>query len=288
MIGIIGGTGTIGRHLVAELQHRNIPLTCLVRDLAQTVIAATQTTRLVEADLEKPETLKAGLEGCHALFLLTGPHPRLSAQQLPVLETARQLGIGHIVKLSAGYPVVSETSASQIGREHWRVEEALKDSGLDWTMLRPGFFMQNFLPMASIIRSHQAVALPVPGHMTVCMIDVQDIAAVAALVLETGDHKGEVISLAGEGYMMTDFPLLLSHLSGTSVSYERVSFEDASAGMKAGGLPDWMIAQQIEVLRLMAAGAFSVGQDRSATITGKPRRSLSDFTRTHLEHFRAD
>lgn len=288
MIGIIGGTGTIGHYLVADLQKKNVPLTCLVRAPSKAAIAASRTTRVVEADLDRPETLLAGLAGCRSLFLLTGPHPHLSSQQIAAVQAAQEAGVGHVVKLSAGDPVVSETAASQIGREHWHAEQYLKSSGLDWTMLRPGFFMQNFLAMAAGIRSRRSLAMPVPAHMTVAMIDAQDIATAAAAALLDGAYTGTTVPLAGESYLMSDFPILLSHFLGTPVVYEHVPLETAVAGMKAAGMPDWMVSQQREVLRLMAVGAFSAGNGPATGVIGRERRTLTDFTRAALEHFRPD
>ena len=288
MIGLVGATGTIGRHLLSDLEALKVPVTCLQRRSSQASIKAARSTRVVKVDLNQPETLKTALSGCRSLFLLTGPDPNLSTQQLPVLQAASEAGIEHVVKLSAGDPVLSENSASQIGREHWRVEQELMRSGLDWTMLRPGFFMQNFTAMAAAIRTFRAVALPVPPHMTVGMVDAADIAAVAAVVLVEGAFKGEVVSLAGESYLMCDFPLLLSHVLGQEVTYEQVTLDAAAEGMKAAGMPDWMISQQLEVLQLMAAGAFSAGKDRHFEVTGRKRRSLSDFVRTNLDHFRPE
>lgn len=286
MIGIVGATGTIGRHLVSDLEELKVPVTCLQRRSSQASIKAGRTTRVVQVDLDQPETLKRGLSGCRSLFLLTGPDPHLSTQQLPVLRAARDVGVEHVVKLSAGDPVLSETSASQIGREHWRVEQDLMGGGLDWTMLRPGFFMQNYLAMATAIRTFRSVTLPVPAHMTVGMIDAADIAAVAAVVLVQGAFKGEVVSLAGESYLMCDFPLLLSHVLGQEVTYDQVTLDAAAEGMKAAGMPGWMVLQQLEVLQLMAVGAFSTGKDRHFEVTGRKRRSLSDFVRANLDHFR--
>ena len=67
-----------------------------------------------------------------------------------------------------------------IGQGHWKIEQGIRSSGLDWTFLRPGFFMQNFLNMAEMIKGMGKVMMPIPTDMGLGMIDVRDTADVSA------------------------------------------------------------------------------------------------------------
>src|SRR5439155_21154794 len=113
----------------------------LYRDVRKT--GSSPNVSWVRAELGDARGLKVALEGTQRLFLLTGNEPDFARTQIGVVRTAEQLGVQHIVKLSA--LGASDHSKSTIAREHWPVEQALRRTRLHWTSLLPHPLMQHWL-----------------------------------------------------------------------------------------------------------------------------------------------
>ena len=127
MIVVLGGTGNIGRPLVAELTSRGADFKVVSRNAA----AARETlgdVAVVEADLSQPDSLAAAFEGASKLFLHSGLSPNLNAEQIAAIDAAKAAGIGHIVKISGNENGMRPDVPAPTLRMHYETEEALKAS----------------------------------------------------------------------------------------------------------------------------------------------------------------
>ena len=222
MIGVIGGTGVTGRTVVAALQAKGAEFRCLVRDTAKAAETLGADVELVRADVDDAASIEAGLAGCDKLFLLTGHSPAMAKQQIGAIEAAKRAGVKHVVKLSGGDAIVQEVTDAKIGRAHWEIEEMLKGSGLEWTILRPAFFMQNFLNMAGMVKGQGKVMMPMAGDTPISMIDVRDTGAVAAAVLTGEGHNGKSYFLGSAVSTPSDFTAALSAQLGREIPFAEV------------------------------------------------------------------
>ena len=145
MILITGSTGLIGSEVLRGLSKAGMPARALTRDLKKARKMPGVTW--VAGDLGKPETLPAAFEGAQTLFLLTHYLEDMVELQHNAIAAARAAGVTHVVKVSAFG--ASDHSKAPIGLWHYRVEKELRESGLEWTMLRPHHFMQNLLAQPS-------------------------------------------------------------------------------------------------------------------------------------------
>lgn len=277
MIGVIGGTGNTGRAVVAALQAKGADFRCLVRDLGKAAETLGSDVELVQADTADAATIEAGLAGCDKLFLLTGHSPAMGEQQIAAIEAAKRAGVKHIVKLSGGDAVATPDCPSKIGQAHWQVEEALKASGVEWTILRPGLFMQNFLNMAGMVKEQSKIMMPVPADVEAGMIDVRDTADVAAEVLTGDGHNGQSYSLASANRTPGDVAAVLSAELGREIAFVQVPMEGAVGAMKERGMPEWLIDHQSAVMGLLATGVLAQTNDNIEKITGHPARTLENF-----------
>ncbi len=277
MIGVIGGTGNTGRAVVAALQAKGADFRCLVRDLGKAAETLGSDVELVQADTADAATIEAGLAGCDKLFLLTGHSPAMGEQQIAAIEAAKRAGVKHIVKLSGGDAVATPDCPSKIGQAHWQVEEALKASGVEWTILRPGLFMQNFLNMAGMVKEQSKIMMPVPADVEAGMIDVRDTADVAAEVLTGDGHNGQSYSLASANRTPGDVAAVLSAELGREIAFVQVPMEGAVGAMKERGMPEWLIDHQSALMGLLATGVLAQTNDNIEKITGHPARTLEDF-----------
>src|SRR3989454_4363831 len=196
LVTVTGSTGTIGSELVRLLSAAGVGTRALHRDVRKT--RALPNVTWVRADLDDARRLRVALDGTDRLFLLTGNEPDFARTQIGVVRAAEDLGVKHIVKLSA--LGASDHSRSTIAREHWAVEQALLGTRLRWTILRPHAFMQNWLgDVAESVRAESAIYAPI-GDGRVPFIDTRDIAAVSAeVLLHVEAHVGRKDVLTGGG-----------------------------------------------------------------------------------------
>jgi uncharacterized protein YbjT (DUF2867 family) len=184
MITVTGATGNIGRPLVAALAAAGEQVNTVSRGEAE----STEYVTHYRADLSEPATLKSALDGAAALFLLTRD-PALDLD--PVLAEAAAAGVGRVVLVSS-IRTVSRGDLSQQG-----FEGAVRNSGLDWTILRPGAFHSNAAGLwGERIRGERMVKAPF-GDVAHPAIDPADIAAVAAKALTEDGHAGESYAITG-------------------------------------------------------------------------------------------
>ncbi|HLU24344.1 MAG TPA: SDR family oxidoreductase [Longimicrobiales bacterium] len=286
VITVTGSTGTIGSHLVEVLAREGVPTRAILRDPAK----ARRLPHVVwaQADLSDASLLEPALAGTDRLFLLTGNDPGFGRIQIDVLRVAAQVGVRHVVKLSA-YGA-SPRSNSAIGREHWEVEQALQQqSAMGWTILRPHSFMQNWLDdVAESVRAEGRIYSPIEDGR-VPFIDARDIADVAAVVLkDPAPHAGKKYYLSGgEAVGYADVASAISEATGREVTYQPISMEEARARMEARGTPAPLIDATLALAAYQKAGGPTAQVSGEVErILGRPPRTIRDFARDYAEHFR--
>lgn len=193
MILITGATGNIGSALIQQFAAAGIPVRALVRSPEKAKQIATSAVEIALGDFSQPEQLKSALQGVKKLFLLSSLDPQLPQLQQQVIQIATQMGVEHVVKLSV--EDADPQSKLTVYRWHGEVEKYLEASGLAWTHLRPGYFMQNLLMSAAMIKSQNSF-FTVRDEVTAA-IDARDIAAVAFETLTRSGHERKVYHLTG-------------------------------------------------------------------------------------------
>src|SRR5262245_29919191 len=179
VITVSGSTGTIGSELVRLLSVADVPTRAILRDASRRQWLPGVVW--VWADLREQRLLPPALAGTTCLFLLTDNQAGFAGLQIRILQAAESLGVERVVKLSA--LGASRHSKSWIALEHREVEDALEQTSMRWTILRPHAFMQNWLgDVAESVRTNGIIESPV-GEGRVPFIDTRDIAAVAAEIL---------------------------------------------------------------------------------------------------------
>ena len=204
MILLTGATGKIGSALAKQLAERTYRSRALVRNPDRASGLRRIGIDIAEGDLSSPDSLDRAMEGVSALFLLTRAGPGMVELEVNAIEAASRTGVELIVKLSA--PGAHPRARLGIGRWHGEIEEHLTASRIAHILLRPSYFMQNFLDFAPEIHSDGSFSAPA-GDAGINMVDVRDIAVVAATALTERGHDE-----------------LEYHISGP----EAISFEEAA------------------------------------------------------------
>jgi len=287
MIAVIGATGNTGRAVVKELRALGESPLCIVRnaDKAREVLGADARTAV--AEITDRAALEKALQGVERVLVVTGHNPQAGDQQINILEAARAAGVQLFAKVSGGRAVVGPDVESVVGRGHHAVEEAIKGSGLAWVILRPGLFMQNTLAQAQSIKTEGKMVLAYARDLPIAFVDVRDTGAVGARILRDPDrHAGKTYEFTGVTSSFGEFAQVLSDVLGKPVTYVGATLEQAEQGMKARGMPDWLVAHMVAMGRAGANGAFSnenTGPIRE--IVGRAPLSIREFAEAHKAAF---
>ncbi|SEG86969.1 Uncharacterized conserved protein YbjT, contains NAD(P)-binding and DUF2867 domains [Actinacidiphila yanglinensis] len=191
MIVVTGATGNVGRPLTQALAEAGEQVTAVSRH----AVAMPEGVRHVAADLAEPAGLAPALDGAKALFLLlSGDLHAPDARPADIIGLAAARGVPRVVLLSSQGVATRPLGPSRVAMR--AVEDALRESGVDWAVLRPGGFASNAFAWAESVRTQGTVAAPF-GDVGVPVVDPADIAEVAAACLLDDRHAGGVYELTG-------------------------------------------------------------------------------------------
>ena len=287
MIAVVGATGNTGRAAVRELRALGETPLCVVRNEARAREVLGEDSKIAIAELTDRPALEKALTGIKSVFVVTGHNPQSDEQQIHVLEAAKAAGVDFFVKVSGGRAVVGPDAESIVGRGHYKVEEAMKKSGLRWAILRPGLFMQNTLAQAPLIKNESKMALAFPKDVPLAFVDTRDSGAFAAhVVRDPGKHAGKTYEYTGVRSSFGEFAKNFSELLGRPITYVELSLEQAEQAMKGRGMPDWLVAHQIAVARAAAKGGFSNENTQPILeILGRSPLTIKQFIEDHKAAF---
>jgi len=190
---VIGATGNVGRPTVAGLLAKGESVRALSRS-EENLAKLPDGVDGVIGDLETGSGLDEACAGVDKLFLITSNGETETARGLAAVQAATAAGVQHIVFLSVGNPAKEPTIPHYLAK--LPIEEAIRNSGAEYTFLRPNFFMQTDLSVVPVIKEHGVYAMPV-GSVGNNRVDTRDIADCAVRVLTGDGHAGADYHLHG-------------------------------------------------------------------------------------------
>ncbi|MEW1721036.1 NAD(P)H-binding protein [Streptomyces sp. NPDC093109] len=269
---VIGGSGKTGRRTVARL-----------RELGVETRAASRSGD-TPFDWADRTTWQAALDGVDAVYIVpldTSPSPTPAFVRQAVAS-----GVRRLVLLSArGVDVPGYFGSSyEGGGPHTEGEAAVRSSGAAWTILRPGWFAQNFSEGAFLdgVRAGE-LALPT-GDGTAAFVDADDIAAVAVAALTEDGHDGEVYELSGPRALgIADVLDEIAKATGVRAAYVPVEESVFRAALVAQGLPEEEAALWAEAMKPIRTSQEAPVTDGVRRALGRPPRDITDFVRDASE-----
>lgn len=272
-IAITGAAGQLGRLVVDLLKARTSAsrIVALVRSPERAADLGV-TTR--EFDYSRPDLLGPGLVGVDTLLLISSnaASERL-VQHRNVLEAARQAGVRRVVYTSLLH---AATSPLDLAREHLATEAAVRSSGLAYTLLRDGWYAENYTSLIPASLERGAFA-GCAGDGRISFAGRADYAEAAAVVLTAAGHDGRTYELAGdEAFTLSDLAGELSRQTGRDIPYLDLPEAEYAGVLIGAGLPEVMARAVAGWDSAAAQGAlFDEGSQLSGLI-GRPTLSLPE------------
>ncbi|MDQ1036997.1 uncharacterized protein YbjT (DUF2867 family) [Streptomyces sp. V3I8] len=279
MIVVTGATGNIGRPLTRTLAAAGRQVTTVSRHAAQ----VPDGVRHVVADLADPAGLKPALAGAEALFLLlSGDLHATGADPADIIGEAAGHGLRRVVLLSTLGVATRPFGRTRIAMR--ALEDTLRGSGLEWTVLRPGGFASNALWWAESVRTRQVVAAPF-GDVGVPIVDPADIAAVAAACLVEDRHTGGTYELTGpEVITPRGQAAAIAAVLGSPVRFHELTREEAKAGM-VRSMPAELADDTLDILGSPNPAELRVSPD-VRRVLGRAPRPFADWVARNADAFR--
>ncbi|WP_405791441.1 NAD(P)H-binding protein [Streptomyces sp. NBC_00029] len=279
MIVVTGATGNVGRPLTQALTEAGEQVTAVSRHRAE----LPEEVRHLSADLAEPAALTAALTGAKALFLLLSGNlhaPR--ARPTDIIRLAASSGVRRVVLLSSQGVATRPLGPSRVAMR--TVEDALRDSGMDWVVLRPGGFASNAFAWAESVRTQGTVAAPF-GDVGVPVVDPADIAEVAAACLLDNRHTGAVYELTGpEVITPRQQAEAIAAALGSPVRFRELTREEAKATM-ARFVPIELADDTLDIISAPNPAELRISPDVEGVI-GRVPRSFNDWVARHVAAFR--
>ena len=277
MILVTGAAGKTGRTVIRALSARAQPVRALVHrpELAQAVsnLGARQ---VVVGDMRLQDVMGQAASGARAIYHIC---PNMTADEMAigrtVIDAARATGVGHLVYHSVLHP---QTEAMP---HHWqklRVEELLFESGLPYTVLQPAAYMQNLLAYWDSIVEQGIYRLPYAVETRLGMVDLEDVAAAAAIVLTEPGHAGATYELAGADVLsQIEVASILAQRLGRPVRAETQSLEEWERGARVSGLGDYQVETLIQMFRYYEQHGFRGNPNVLAWLLARPPTTFAAF-----------
>jgi uncharacterized protein YbjT (DUF2867 family) len=231
---------------------------------------------VVVGDMRSQAILVQAVQGVRAVYHIC---PNMSPDEVTigglVVVAARSAGVSHFVYHSVLHP---QTEAMP---HHWaklRVEEHLIESGLPYTILQPAAYMQNVLTGWVSIVKDGLYRVPYPVETRLGMVDLEDVAAAAAMVLTEAGHQGATYELASsEVLAQTEVAAILSHGLGHPVRAEVVPLDVWEEGARGTGLGDYQVRTLIAMFRYYASHGFWGNPNVLGWLLGRPPTTFEAF-----------
>ncbi|MEY8881742.1 SDR family oxidoreductase [Donghicola sp. XS_ASV15] len=278
-IAITGATGQLGRIVINQLKAK-VPAEQIVALVRSPEKAADLGVEVRAFDYDKPETLEPALAGVDKLMLISGSEiGKRVGQHTAVIDAAKAAGVPYVAYTSL---LNATENTLSLAPEHVATEELLAASGIPHTLLRNGWYTENYTMSLPAAVEHNAL-IGAAGDGRISSASRVDYAATAVAVLTSEGHEGKTYELSGDSaYTLTELAAELSKQTGKQIPYVNLPETEYAAALTQAGLPEGFAGALASFDVEASKGAlYSDGKTLSGLI-GRPTTPLSDVVAAAL------
>lgn len=285
MILVTGAAGKTGQAVLRALVSRGETARALVRRSDQiSVVEALGVRAVLVGDMRNPSDMERALDGIQKVYHIC---PNVSPDEATIgataIAAARSVGVEYFVFHSVLHPQAESMP------HHWqklRVEEQLFESGLTWTILQPAVYMQNILVHWKSITQQGEYPVPYPAETRLSLVDLEDVAQVAAIVLAEPWHAHATYELAGTpGLSQDQVAMILSQQLGRPVKVTTVPIEAWERQARRSGLGDYQVGALTAMFSYYARYGMCGNPQVLSWLLQHPPTILGNFVEYHaLKH----
>jgi NAD(P)H dehydrogenase (quinone) len=266
---VTGATGQLGRRVVESLLERGVPagdITATGRSSERLADLAARGVTVVAADYKDPASLDAAFAGADKVLLVSSnDFDDRAGQHRNAVDAAVRAGVGHLVYTSGPR---ATTSSMLLMADHRATEEHLAASGLTTTILRNGWYVENYTPQVPTYLEHGMVGSAGDGRVSLALRS--ELADAAAAVLTGEGHEGKVYELGGEAVTLPELAAIVSEVTGASIVYTDVPVETFRGILVGAGLPEPVATIFSDVDRAISTGELEVDPTDLTALLGHP------------------
>lgn len=269
-IAVTGATGYVGGRVARLLGPAVTRL--IVRDPARAP-EIDGDPQIAAAEFGDADAMCAAVEGIDVLLLVSGAEsPSRRQQHRTAIEAAADAGVRHIVYTS--FDAAAPDAVFTLGRDHWDAEQAIRASGMGFTLLRDSFYLEYF-PMFA---DDEGVTRGPAGDGRVAAVSRADVADVAAAVLTDPDRfAGAVLTLTGpEAVSFEEAAHRMTATLGRPYRFEDQTVEEAVTSRRVLTNEDWQLDAWVSTYTAVATGALARVSDDVPRILGRAARTLEE------------
>jgi NAD(P)H dehydrogenase (quinone) len=291
MILVTGAAGKTGRAVIRALAARGEMVRALVHRPKQASVAVDAGARdVVSGDMRDQAVMDRAAGAANQVRAIYHICPNMSPDELSIAQVAvraaQAAGIEHFVYHSVLHP---QTEAMP---HHWqklRTEELIFETGLPYTILQPAAYMQNILAYWDRIVKDGIYAVPYAAEARLSMVDLEDVAEAAAIVLTEREHAGATYELVGIDVLSpTRVAEVLAQQLGRAVHAQAVDLEVWEKGARASGLGDYQVETLLQMFRYYKRCGFW-GNPRVLTwLLRRPPTTFSRFVKREAERLQIE
>lgn len=276
---VTGASGNVGSHLVELLRAREVSVKAGAR--SPEAFEGPGGVTPVTLDFEDPGTFAGALAGVDRVFLMRPPHMSDAKAMRPFIEAMRVADVSQVVFLS-----VQGAGANPFVPHHG-IETLLKRSGIEWTFLRPSFFMQNLSTThRADIAERDQIYVPA-GRGRTNFVDAADVAEAAAVCLTTAGHGAKAYEITGsEALTYEQVAHALSTACGRPITYPRPTAKQFKTRMKETGHPEDFISVMSSIYALAKFGMAAGTTDDFERLVGRRPTTMAEWAASNSACFR--
>ncbi len=277
--GVTAATGQLGRLIVTQLLDAGVPaadIVAIVRSPERATDLASRSVVVRRGDYSEPDTLSSAFTGVEVLMFISGSEVgQRVAQHGAVIDAAKAAGVSRIIYTSV---LRADTTALVLAPEHRATEELLRASGLTYTILRNGWYLENYTRQLGDYLQ-RGVIVGATGDGPIAGAARADYAAAAVATMINDGHDNAIYELGGTRFTLTDLAQTVTDVTGTKVVHQDVTPAELIEILRKAGLDEGTAGFVAALDEGIARGDIDTDSDALATLVGRPLTTLKTTVR---------